>query len=32
MQYSRREMLPLLGFGLGQLAVADLLGGSRLFA
>ena len=32
MQFSRREMLGLSGFGLGQLAVADLLGGAGLFA
>ncbi|QDT47426.1 hypothetical protein Pan258_14610 [Symmachiella dynata] len=30
MQFSRREMLSLSGFGLGQLAVADLLGGKQL--
>ena len=31
MQFSRREILGLSGFGLGQLVVADLLGGDRLF-
>lgn len=32
MQINRREMLGLSGFGLGQIAVADLLGGARLLA
>ena len=32
MQISRREMLGLSGFGLGQIAAADLLGGAQLLA
>ena len=32
MQFSRREMLGLSGFGLGQIAAADLLGRANVFA